>query len=250
MAGPHKDGPLYEGRVAILSLGKEAFLDFWRSLEDAKADCSDAETGIAVAPSVAAAGFGRSSTNKSSSRRAVASVKCQDCSLVVFEGQAYYDVWHGIASTGTTATRGVVGDSNGSRRIDDECGSGSCNNAVFSNNGDSDMRGDISVRREDGSMRDDEEPHDYRSIPSDAVSVGGCENSGRGAEGADDRSSVGSPNKRLSFTIRRVAKVVSADSVVEHAEARSECERRRKFFERSVTETGVPVPLVTNANTG
>ncbi|CAM9410200.1 unnamed protein product, partial [Scytosiphon promiscuus] len=47
--GPHKDGPLYEGRVAILSLGKEVFLDFWGSLEDAQADCAAITTGAAVA---------------------------------------------------------------------------------------------------------------------------------------------------------------------------------------------------------
>lgn len=48
------------------------------------------------------------------------------------------------------------------------------------------------------------------------------------------------PDKRLSFTIRRVARVISADSVMEHPEARREMERRRRGFERSVTETGAP----------
>lgn len=243
VAGPHKDGPLYEGRVAILSLGKEAFLDFWRSLEDAKADCSEAEMAAAAVPSAAAVADARvSDVKQSASTRAVASVQCQDCSLVVFEGQAYYDLWHGIASTVTTTTRGVVGDASGLNQINGERGSVSCSNR-------SDVMGDNSIRREDGALRNQEGRHDCRAIPG-AVSAGGHENGDRGAGGADDRSGRSSANKRLSFTIRRVAKIVSADSVVEHAEARSERERRRKFFERSVTETGVSVPPLINADTG
>ncbi|CAN0496491.1 unnamed protein product, partial [Discosporangium mesarthrocarpum] len=35
---PHKDGPLYDGRVAILSLGRPARLVLWGSLVVARAE--------------------------------------------------------------------------------------------------------------------------------------------------------------------------------------------------------------------
>ncbi|CAN0530511.1 unnamed protein product [Ectocarpus sp. 12 AP-2014] len=57
-------------------------------------------------------------------------------------------------------------------------------------------------------------------------------------KGGDRGGEAETAQKRLSFTIRRVARVVPADSVMEHSEARSEMERRRRGFERSVTETG------------
>ena len=57
------------------------------------------------------------------------------------------------------------------------------------------------------------------------------------------RQEVGGVQKRLSFTIRRVARVIPADAVMEHAEARSEMERRRRGFERAVTETAVAEAL-------
>lgn len=172
-------------------------MDFWGSLEDAKSDCAAVaaakSSDASAADSSLVAGNYATSTCSSSTdtlaeegngggtetdshgcggqkkptRRALASVRCEDCSLVVFEGAAYYDAWHGIAST--------AGDS----------------------------------------------------------ITGGAPT----AADARDRE-AGAVRKRLSFTIRRVARVVPADSVMEHPEARSETERRRRGFERSVTETG------------
>lgn len=218
--GPHKDGPLYEGRVAILSLGNEAYLDFWGSLEDAKGDCAAVQE----------------TRRREAARRSLASVKCEDCSLVVFEGRAYRDVWHGIASTATSAESPPVNtpaDIGGSVIAAAACSGsfaaettpGEEHPAINSNSG-----GGVSGRGED-KMR-----------PNDKESSGGSHrrNSPSSSSVAIDSGSAG--NKRLSFTIRRVARVISPDSVMEHAEARSEMERRRRGFERSVTETGVVAP--------
>lgn len=243
--GPHKDGPLYEGRVAILSLGKEARLDFWGSLEDAKADCAAVAAAAAAvgadanadttdcAPSsssssnnVTGASTDRCEDNDSGNattttgadshacqshrlvqkkavrRKALASVRCEDCSLVVFEGQAYHDAWHGIAST---------------------AGSGSSSSSAAT----------AAV------------PPTTTPTPTQAVATPNLSD----GVGSGDGSTLGDGNgrdwdektaqKRLSFTIRRVARVIPADSLMEHPEARSEMERRRRGFERSVTETGV-----------
>ncbi|CAN0045098.1 unnamed protein product [Ascophyllum nodosum] len=168
--GPHKDGPLYDARVAILSLGKEASLEFWASLEDAEADCAAASTVESDERELADMDSASDARRKRRRRdgetgtgtvkkRSLASVKCEHCSLIVFEGRAYNDVWHGIPASLAS--------------------------------------------------REDE-------------------------QGPESR------NRRLSFTVRRVARVISADSVVEHPEARSEMERRRLAFESSVSETGVP----------
>jgi len=67
---PHKDGPLYEPMVAILSLGSPARLDFWASREEAMKPVEE------NTPSV--------------------SVLCEHRSLLVFCGEAYNDYWHGI----------------------------------------------------------------------------------------------------------------------------------------------------------
>lgn len=65
---PHKDGPLYQDKVAILSLGAPARLDFWRSSN----------------PTAAAA------------QPACASVPLAGRSLLVFGGPAYKEHFHGI----------------------------------------------------------------------------------------------------------------------------------------------------------
>ena len=68
----HKDGPLYLNRVAIVSLGDSAKLEFWDRRE-------------------AGAGGGE---NKSCP--CAAAVVVEDRSLLVFEGDAYENYWHGI----------------------------------------------------------------------------------------------------------------------------------------------------------
>lgn len=213
---------------------------------------------------------------ESPSRRAVASVKCEDCSLVVFEGQAYYDAWHGIAASAGDPAIGRLGESAsgnsdgrgnedgiGLRSNGNENGGGGGNyeggefgrrgeDAVSSNAGQTDMKTeDIAVRQQSVLVRGKgKDSQGGRSMPaSDVVSDGRrSDYCGGWGAGADASRSVSSADKRLSFTIRRVAKVVPADSVVEHAEARSERERRKKFFERSVTETGISVHAALNAS--
>lgn len=66
---PHKDGPLYQNRVAIVSLGSPAVLEFW--------DCGPSATGGGMPPSCV-------------------SVAVAPRSLLVFEGDAYENYWHGI----------------------------------------------------------------------------------------------------------------------------------------------------------
>lgn len=61
---PHKDGPLYQNTVAIVSLGAPACLDFW--------EASDGN-----APPLA-------------------SVRLEHRSLLVFRGSPYETLWHGI----------------------------------------------------------------------------------------------------------------------------------------------------------
>lgn len=183
-SGPHKDGPLYDPRVAILSLGEKATLEFWETFEDAEADCAASATAAADAELLEEPDQGRSnnSTNQggkgagknntvvSKDRKSLVSVECEHCSLVVFEGRAYRDFWHGIAAT-------------------------------------SSLRGD------------GEDDYDAEKIKR------------MGSHGKKKKK------KRLSFTVRRVVRVVGADTVLEHPEARSEMERKRRAFERSVAET-------------
>eukprot|EP00752_Nemacystus_decipiens_P001554 g1521.t1 len=241
--GPHKDGPLYEGRVAILSLGTEASLDFWGCLEDAKADCAavaaaaaggavvssdggavDSSSEGGAAPGSPAENTGAAEGDacqwqpEAAGRRALAlaSVRCEDCSLVVFEGPAYYDAWHGIASTaGDTTTGGAPATT------ETAMAAGAAGAAA---NG------------EGGNRSDQAAPGVQAAAPSHSsgrAALSGC------GGGIDRDREGGTERKRLSFTIRRVARVVPRDSVMEHPEARSEMERRRRGFERSVTETGV-----------
>ncbi|CAN0475576.1 unnamed protein product, partial [Hapterophycus canaliculatus] len=219
--GPHKDGPLYEGRVAILSLGKEAFLDFWGSLEDAEADCAaivaEADGCPATGTVTAGTGCPDSLQERQAATRALASVRCEDGSLVMFKGQAYHDAWHGIASTAGT-------------------GSGAAVTALAAStiSAEPDADADAVACSESSSRTSDDHAAGgaARTDAADAISTGA-------AGGSDIRGEVkGVSQKRLSFTIRRVARVLAADSVMEHSEARSEMERRRRGFEHSVTDTG------------
>jgi alkylated DNA repair dioxygenase AlkB len=71
--GPHRDGQLYDDNVAVISLGREADLSFWSTKAASLSD------------------FREGSANK-----ATCTVKCEDRSLVLFSGSAYYDFYHGI----------------------------------------------------------------------------------------------------------------------------------------------------------
>lgn len=211
-------------------------MDFWGSLEDAKADCAAAEgavissdagaahsslAGSGEAPgSLLAEDTGATEADEGQGRRraatrralALASVRCEDCSLVVFEGPAYYDAWHGIASTA-----GDSSSATGGAPATAEAAAAAAMGAAANGEG--------------GSKSGQACPDAQAAAPSYSSSGGG------GVFGRDREDGAG--QKRLSFTIRRVARVVPADSVMEHPEARSEMERRRRGFERSVTETGV-----------
>lgn len=254
--------------MAILSLGKEACLDFWGSLDDARADCAavaaaiadgadtgdgddDADSTDGAASSSGVAGgstdrcedrdSGKITTtatsddvddadgqacqsqrqvqkkkNEARRKRALASVWCEDCSLVVFGGKVYYDAWHGIASTA------------------DNSGSSSSSSA------------ETAAAAAAAAPPSPPPPSPAVALPSAQVaapSLSGGVGGGRRGGGGEE----GTVQKRLSFTIRRVARVIPADSVMEHSEARSEMERRRRGFERSVTETGVTVGAHTAA---
>ena len=75
---PHKEGPLYLDRVAILSLGKRVDrLDFW-----------DRPPGTGTGTGAPAPVFG---------------VRCPPRSLLLFSGPAYKDYWHGIVESELTA---------------------------------------------------------------------------------------------------------------------------------------------------
>ena len=75
----HKDGPLYQNRVAIVSLGAPALLEFWDRppLSDSNAHSSSSGGSSPLHPSSA-------------------TVRVEHRSLLVFEGRAYEKYWHGI----------------------------------------------------------------------------------------------------------------------------------------------------------
>lgn len=210
--------------MAILSLGKEAFLDFWGSLEDAEADCA----AIADRPATSAVAVGAGGPEVPQKRRAVtralASVWCEDCSLVVFEGQAYHDAWHGIASTAGTGGGGRT----------------AARSAAATETIPEESTNDIeAVPSGNGSSRNNNEHEPGGPTSTDGAAARYSDDD---AGGSDGKGGVGGVSqKRLSFTIRRVARVLPPDSVMEHPEARSEMERRRRGFERSVTDTGTAV---------
>ncbi|GAB5032489.1 alpha-ketoglutarate-dependent dioxygenase alkb homolog 6 [Nannochloropsis oceanica] len=74
----HKDGPLYQNRVAIVSLGAPALIEFWDRphLNDLNAP--------------------RCSGSNFPSHPSSATVRLEHRSLLVFEGDAYEKYWHGI----------------------------------------------------------------------------------------------------------------------------------------------------------
>lgn len=221
-------------------------MEFWGSLEDAKADCAEiaagATSGFAVRAApvsglTAGAGFtsssednsvftdegatadadGRARQRRRAAKRALVSVTCEDCSLVVFEGKAYHEAWHGIASTAGSGATISAAEAAPPARTEAEVAT-SLNTSTTG---------------------------DRVAAPQGADEVAP---SFSGTVNGGDRGEVEEADqKRLSFTIRRVARVVPADSVMEHSEARSEMERRRRGFERSVTETGGDAGTLTAA---
>lgn len=77
---PHQDGPAYEPKVAIVSLGSPAVLRFWRRRRRREGEDDGEASGVPV-PGVDPPD---------------ASVLLEHRSLVVFEGEAYTDCYHGI----------------------------------------------------------------------------------------------------------------------------------------------------------
>ncbi|CAM9410128.1 unnamed protein product, partial [Scytosiphon promiscuus] len=134
----------------------------------------------------------------------------EDGSLVVFEGQAYHDAWHGIASTagnggGAAAPAAPAAATTTAGRAEPTV----------------EAKGPA---RDGGSGCTGDEHASGDTVRTEAAAAGEL--------GGDSQT-------RLSFTIRRVARVLPPDSVMEHSEARSEMERRRRGFERSVTDAGL-----------
>lgn len=164
--------------------------------------------GSEESPAVAEADHG----GKGLATRALASVACESCSLLVFEGQAYHDVWHGIVSTG----RGEYVPAASSAG-----GEGLAWNQTPPENPEMD-----DPRRGQGADGPRWPLHEGIDAAGDRIQLHGM-----GGRCGDKR--------RLSFTIRRVVRVVPRESQVEHPEAQAERERRRRAFERSVTEVGV-----------
>lgn len=168
--------------------------------------------------------------------RALTSVRCKHCSLLVFEGPAYYDVWHGIVSHrgGVPASQGAGCGDAGSGSCEDVGDSGRPGNEGRRGGGGMGVGGDgdgeqgrSRGERIAGNAAGEASAADVESTIPCGQRVGGRRHEMRGVR-----------DKRVSFTVRRVSRVVPAESVVEHPEARSERERRRRSFERSVTETG------------
>lgn len=84
---PHKDGPRWFPRVAILSLSNPILFHFWPPATAA------AEVGGA------GAGGGSESNSEPDLSAPAHSILCMPRSLLVFEGRAYKDLYHGIAAT-------------------------------------------------------------------------------------------------------------------------------------------------------
>ncbi|CAM9751792.1 unnamed protein product [Choristocarpus tenellus] len=223
--GPHKDGSLYEGRVAILSLGSAARLEFWASLEDAKADCSAPLKGVPEEDWNGDGGLGREGLPQVTpvSPRAVASVLCEDCSLVVFEGEAYHNLWHGIVAR-------VEEEGTDKNRIYDlDQPEGSSGNCVCKEGNEEQGENSLSAITNSAQQDGKRERKDTVLKP---------------------RQTTLEP-RRLSFTVRCVGRLASPDSVIESQEGRNERERRQRFFELSVSDAAVapiPSPAVTPAN--
>jgi alkylated DNA repair dioxygenase AlkB len=96
----HKDGPLYQNRVAIVSLGAPALLEFWDRphLNDLNAvSCS--------------------SGSNSPSHPSSATVRMEHRSLLVFEGEAYEKYWHGILRRQELPAEGLEDGGKEDRRV-------------------------------------------------------------------------------------------------------------------------------------
>jgi len=83
---PHEDGPAYEPRVAIVSIGSPAVLRFWRRRRNHTAVGGEGDDGQDLPPRVPVPDVDPPD----------ASFLLEDRSLVVFEGEAYSGCWHGI----------------------------------------------------------------------------------------------------------------------------------------------------------
>jgi len=88
----HRDGPLYQPKAAIISIGTPVVLDFFRA--------SDATIRGSSPEGSRASGSGNNPTLVSEGRtlQRFASVALEDRSLLMFCGEAYTDLWHGISS--------------------------------------------------------------------------------------------------------------------------------------------------------
>lgn len=78
---PHRDGPLYRPKAAIVSLGSPAMLDFFTAVGPAPGDRKIAEP-----------------VSEGMLLRRVASVVLEPRSLLIFSGAAYTKLFHGISS--------------------------------------------------------------------------------------------------------------------------------------------------------
>ncbi|CAN0328814.1 unnamed protein product, partial [Phaeothamnion confervicola] len=178
---PHKDGPLYYPRVAILSLGSPAELRFW---------AMNPTNGIMDGAEAVATPASRS-------------MLCEHRSLVVFEGEAYHDYWHGILPSLEAARAAAAGA--GSEHTAPAC----------------------SV--------------ESRTEATDAATAAAAakkeqEEQLEGEECSPEQWPKQRP-LRLSFTLRRVLKIINEEAVVDTEEQRQEQLRRDAFFERSVSDS-------------
>lgn len=80
----HRDGPLYQPKAAIVSLGSAALLNFYGPSCLAPGDVANRNEGDLV--------------RDGQILRRVASVALEENSLLLFSGPAYTDLWHGISS--------------------------------------------------------------------------------------------------------------------------------------------------------
>ena len=85
---PHKDGPLYEPTVAILSLQSPCLFEFLREREDKK---KKKKKTVAAATGDAAA-----AADNDDDKEIIQSLLIMPRSLLVFRGAAYREYWHGI----------------------------------------------------------------------------------------------------------------------------------------------------------
>lgn len=100
---PHEDGPAYEPRVAIVSLGSPAVLRFWKIGKGRRRQQEEEGGGSAAAPSSPDPAVPVPGVDPPD-----ASVFLEDRSLVVFEGEAYTACYHGIEACEAETIDGSV----------------------------------------------------------------------------------------------------------------------------------------------